>query len=79
MRLVLATVTGGLVIAAAIVAPAASATPVCAGASTQGTVSGNRAVGPLCAPYPNAVACRNTDAGVQPDATVFVSVCYPLP
>lgn len=79
MRLILAAVTGGLLVAAAVVAPAASATPVCAGASTQGTVTGNRAVGPFCAPYPHAVACENTDGGADPAAHVYLNVCYPLP
>jgi hypothetical protein len=79
MRLVLATITGGLVVAAAVAAPAAQATPVCASASTKGTVTGSRTVGPACAPYPYAVACQNSGAGVDPLATATVSVCYPLP
>ena len=79
MRRILALVTGGLAMSAIALAPAATATPVCAGASTQGTVTGTHAVGPFCAPYPYAVACEFVSAGVDPDGELFLTGCYPLP
>lgn len=58
--------------------PPAHATPICATASTTGTVTGDRQVGPACVPYPFAVLCHTESAGIDPAAVITVTACVPV-
>lgn len=58
---------------------AASATPVCASVSSNGTLVGPHQAGPACVPYPYPVNCRTTTGGLDPQVTVTVDVCVPAP
>jgi hypothetical protein len=56
----------------------ASASPLCEGASTTGTVVGTHAAG-TCVPYSNATLCIHRDAGADPQAHVYTTACVPAP
>lgn len=71
----LALATAGL----AATATPASATPVCGSASLSGSVTGPVPIGPVCAPYPFGVLCRNQSASVSPFVGVTVDACVPAP
>lgn len=57
----------------------AAATPVCVSASTSGTVTGPRQVGPACVPYPYPVMCQTVSTQQDPYVRATVQACVPAP
>lgn len=64
-------------LAAAAIAPAATADELCAGVDNTGTVGPPVMVGPTCAGYPASSVCRTSDLGVEPTYVLHVYTCVP--
>lgn len=76
-RLFVLTSMALMMLTAGLAAPA-HADPVCAGVTVTTSVTGTRAVGPYCVPYPYAVLCVAPGAGLRPTAEVSAFVCVPI-
>ena len=68
--------TAAVVLLAGGTSGAAEAYPVCLGVSTNGTVLGNHAVGPVCELNLPANKCATVDTGL-PQAGATVYACWP--
>jgi hypothetical protein len=82
----LARVAAVLGVASAVLAVASAArpgpgsvgaSPICAGASTAGTLTGSHAVGPVCVLTTLSTVCVTQVVGLEPSAKVTALVCVP--